>query len=147
MKSTEVFLAYAAAFEQAFVTDDWSVVAPFFSEDAIYETPGGPPFGARHTGRSVILANFKQVLDSFDRRFSSRRFELLAGPEEREGGAWVHWRITLKLTGAPDLCIEGEELAFFRGEQICRLEDRIPVTESERTLAYLAAHGAMLAGR
>ncbi|MBI5507025.1 MAG: nuclear transport factor 2 family protein [Deltaproteobacteria bacterium] len=146
MKITDRFLAYAAAFEQAFASDDWSVVAPHFTEDAVYETPGGPPFGGRHAGRAALLANFKQVLDAFDRRFASRQLEVLAGPEEREGAAWVKWRVTYTLAGAPDLRIEGEELAFFRGDQICRLEDRIPAAEGERTMAYMAAHGARLAG-
>ena len=147
MKNADAFLAYAAAFEQAFASDDWSVVAPHFTDDAVYETPGGPPFGGRYAGRAAIVAQFKGVLDAFDRRFTARQLELLAGPEEREGGAWVEWRMTLALSGAPDLTIQGEELALFRGDQIYRLEDRVSAAESERTLAYLAVHGARLAGQ
>ena len=39
------FGAYAAAFEKAFENDDWSVVEPFFHEDAVYEVALPPPFG------------------------------------------------------------------------------------------------------
>ena len=108
---------------------------------------GEPPFGGRYVGRAVILAQFKQVLDAFDRRFTSRQLEVLADPGEREGGAWVQWRMSLALSGAPDLTIDGEELALFRGDQIYRPEDRVSASESERTLAYLAVHGARLASQ
>jgi ketosteroid isomerase-like protein len=66
------FAAYAAAFEKAFESDDWSLVEPFFSEDAVYDVDLDPPMGGRFEGRPAILAYFKQVLDRFDRRFESR---------------------------------------------------------------------------
>ena len=36
------FSEYAAAFEEAVRTDDWSGVEPFFTEDAVYEVTGSP---------------------------------------------------------------------------------------------------------
>ena len=38
MSNIARFAAYAAAFEKSFETDDWSTVAPFFSENAVYIT-------------------------------------------------------------------------------------------------------------
>ena len=47
MDMTQRFLGYAAAFEVAYATDDWSHLDPFFTADAVYETLAEPPFGNR----------------------------------------------------------------------------------------------------
>ena len=44
MGMTDSFLAYAAAFEDAYATDDWSKIEPYFTEDAVYETFAEAPF-------------------------------------------------------------------------------------------------------
>lgn len=50
------FIAYAAEFEKAFESDDWSLLEPFFSEDAVYEI-GLPLLGKqRCENRAAILA-------------------------------------------------------------------------------------------
>ena len=104
MNKIDRYLAYAAAFEVAFDSDDWSAVKPFFTDDAVYETFGGPPFAGRWEGRDAVLAYFKEVLDGFDRRFSTKRtVEAVEGPLERDGGVWVRLREIFPLTGAPDL--------------------------------------------
>jgi len=36
MSITERFMAYAADFEKTLAGDDWSRLAPYFSEDAVY---------------------------------------------------------------------------------------------------------------
>ena len=51
MNTIDRYLAYAAAFEVAYDSDDWSVIEPFFTEDAVLEVFGEPPFAARHEGR------------------------------------------------------------------------------------------------
>jgi ketosteroid isomerase-like protein len=77
------FAKYAAAFEEAYKSDDWSVVAPYFAEDAVYEIRDVPaPLGGRFEGRAAVLAYFKAVLDGFDRRFGSREIALVKGPRE-----------------------------------------------------------------
>ena len=138
------FMAYAAAFEQAYTSDDWSVVEPFFTEDAVYETLADPPFAGRYEGRPAILAYFKNVLDGFDRRFDERRLDLLGGPEMRDGAVWIRWAVTYRVAGAPDLRFEGEERAHFDGERIRRLEDRIPKEEGARAQAFMGEHGGKL---
>ena len=51
MKSdVEVFLAYAAAFEVAYATDEWTKVRECFADDAVYEVEGGPPFARQEDG-------------------------------------------------------------------------------------------------
>ena len=37
MGTIDRYLAYAAAFEEAYASDDWSTLDPFFTEDAVYE--------------------------------------------------------------------------------------------------------------
>ena len=47
--SLERFGQYAAAFEQAFESDDWSVLEPYFTEDAVYESSASPSLAIRRT--------------------------------------------------------------------------------------------------
>jgi hypothetical protein len=136
MNPIQRFAEYAAAFEEVFKSDN--------TEDAVYEITGGPPFEGRHEGRDGVLAHLKQSLDTFDRRFDSRELDLLEGPELREGGVWVSWRVTYAVDGAPDLCVEGEELAIFEGDRIQRLEDRFPDEAAPRTLAWFEQHADKL---
>ena len=49
MDSLTRFGQYAKAFEEVFVNDDWTHLEPFFTEDAVYEIPGGPPRSAACT--------------------------------------------------------------------------------------------------
>ncbi len=144
MSATSRFLEYAQAFERAFRTDEWSVVEPFFADGAVYETVAGPPFGALHQGRAAVLEAFKESLDGFDRRFDAREVQFVEGPEERDGVVWMSWRVTYRVEGAPALVLEGEERAWFDGDRISRLEDRIAPAATERVLAFLESHGAKL---
>jgi hypothetical protein len=120
------FAEYAAAFERAFESDDWSQLEPFFTEDAVYEAHGGPPFAGRAEGRDALFAHLKRSVDAFDRRFPRRRLELLEGPKLRESRVWMRWRASYGGPGIPELVIDGEETADFAGERIRRLEDFFP---------------------
>lgn len=144
MDPIQRFGEYANAFEDAFKSDDWSVVKPYFTENAVYEIIGGEPLAGRHEGREAILAYFKRVLDEFDRRFEKRELDLLEGPELRDGAVWMRWRGTYRIAGAPDLVIEGEETATFEGDRIRRLEDRYPPEGAKIMLAWMGEHGARL---
>ena len=144
MDPVQRFGAYAAAFEKAYASDDWSLLVPYFSEEAVYEILGEPPLGGRHQGRDAVLAYFKQAVDGFDRRFDTRSLELLEGPEVRDGRVWLRWRAVYTRAGAPDLAIEGEATAEFDGDRIARLEDRYAEGAAGPVVAYMAAHAAAL---
>lgn len=145
MKSKSRFLEYAEAFEVAFRDDNWSVLEPFFTEDAVYETIADEPFAALHEGRYAVLKGFQESVNSFDRRFDSRKFELIEGPNERDGAIWVAWRATYQIAGAPDLVLAGEERALFEGARISRLEDRIVSEATKKNVsAYFSEHGSKL---
>jgi len=138
------FAAYAAAFEKAFASDDWSQVEPFFSERAVYAVGLPPPLGGRFEGRAAVLEYFKRVLDGFDRRFESREVALLEGPREEGDSVWIRGRATYRAAGVPDFVLELEETAHFEGDRIARLEDRYEEAVKRELDAYLQEHAAKL---
>lgn len=144
MSLTAHFAAYAAAFENAYVSDDWSLVEPFFTEEAIYEVALDPPMGGCFEGRAAILAYFKAVLDQFDRRFESREIALLEGPKEDGESVWIRGSATYRAKGVPDFVLELEETVYFEGDRIRRLEDRYEPEMKQGIDTYLKEHGEKL---
>ena len=140
MSSIPRFAAYAAAFEKAVANDDWSLVAPFFTERAVYEVGLPGLLGDRADGRDAILEYFQRVLDRFDRRFATREVMLVEGPREQRDTVWVRGRARYTSPNAPDLEFELEEIATFDGDRICRLEDRYDEATRAALAAYLDAH-------
>ena len=138
------FAAYAAAFEKSYASDDWSLVEPFFTEDAVYAIDVGPPLGGRFEGRPAILAYFKRILDRFDRRFASRELALLAGPKQTGDSVWIRGSATYRAPGVPDFTLELEETVTFDGDRIARLEDHYEPAMAEQIAGYLKAHGGKL---
>jgi len=138
------FAAYADAFEKAFVSDDWSPIEPFFTEDAVYDAMLPPPLGGRFEGRDAILAYFKYVLDHFDRRFESREIALLEGPTEDGDSVWLRGSATYRAAGVPEFVLELEETVTFEGDRIRRLEDRYEPATTQHIRAYLKEHGREL---
>ena len=57
-QSVQVFMDYAAAFEETYIDDDWSRLTPFFHEDARYEVRGGP-MACEIEGREAIFKGLK----------------------------------------------------------------------------------------
>lgn len=144
MSNIPRFAAYAAAFEKAFETDDWSALEPYFKEDAVYEI-GLPLLGAeRAEGRSAILAWFKDVLDRFDRRFESRRLELLEGPEDRDGAVWIRGAAIYSAEGIPEFTLVLEETVRFDGDEIVHLEDRYEDDVAARTERFVSEYAERL---
>lgn len=138
------YLAYAAAFEEAYASDDWSKLEPFFTEDAVYEFIAPAPFGGKYEGRAAVLTQFKNSVNSLDRRFDSRAVEALEGPSEKDGDVWMRWVATYTLAGAPACRMEGEERAVFAGDRIRHLADSFSDAEAGRVGAYFAQYGAKL---
>jgi len=59
MGTIERYMAYAAAFEEAYASDNWSQLEPFFTEDAAYVNVAPAPFGGEYKGRTAVPTNFK----------------------------------------------------------------------------------------
>ena len=139
-----LFGKYAAAFEKAYESDDWSPIADYFTADAVYEVELPEPMGGRFDGRDAILAYFKRVLDAFDRRFASRKISLLQGPRADGDAVWIRGGVRYTAKGLPDLYFELEETVRFAGERIRRLEDHYDAADLQVIEAYLRDHGAKL---
>jgi hypothetical protein len=138
MSLADRFLAYADAFEQSYETDDWSLIEPYFTEDAVYV---GEP---ESTDRNAILTRFKNDVDRFDKRMDSRTVEFET-PAEKDDTVTVGWQGTYTLAGCPDLVISGTEIATFEGDRISRLEDVLE-PDGERTMnEWMQTYGERLA--
>lgn len=144
MSNIAQFVRYAAAFEQAYAADDWTIVEPFFAENAVYETGSAAFFGGHFVGRPAILDYFKRVLDGFDRRFESRQLSLLDGPFEEGHTVRIRGSATYRAASVPDLVLILEELVGFEGDRIIRLEDRYDDAMQREFEAYLARYGPRL---
>ena len=139
--SIERFLGYAAAFDQAFESDDWSLVESYFTEDAVYEVPGGPPFGKLVEGLENIISSFQTDVNLFDRKFDERIVELVKPPYEE--GTVVHapWRAVFRKEGFPDLELTGTEQAHFEGDKISRLVSVIDAAKGQEVVEWLSRYG------
>jgi hypothetical protein len=140
------FGEYAAAFEVFVETDDASVLEPYFTENAVYETFGGPPFAGRHEGRTAVLDYLKLSLDGFDRLFEHRQLELLDGLEVRDGAVWLRWRASYRSAGVPELVVDGEETVSFAGDRIVRLQDEFALEMSSLVQHWFSHYGERLGG-
>ena len=135
----ERYQAYAAAFEESFLDDDWSRIGPFFTENAIYE--GDPD--AR--GRDAVLAKLKNGVDNFDRRMDSRTPDFQT-PTVDGDTLTMKWTVTYTKSGLPDLVISGVETAVFEGDAIALLRDEFDPEAQKAMGEWMAQHGAVLQG-
>jgi len=144
MSNIARFARYAAAFETAYASDDWSELEPFFAENAVYDSGSAIFLGGHFAGRDAILGYFKAALDGFDRRFASRELALLEGPDEAGQTVRIRGSASYRAAGVPDLVLLLEEFVTFEGDRIIRLEDRYDDDMKREFEAYLATYGARL---
>jgi hypothetical protein len=124
MKSDiEAFLHYAAAFETAYITDQWQPVRECFAEDATYEVEGGPPFAGKWTGRDAVVDHLIESVNGFDRTYDARELQILDGPEMRDDAVYVRWGGVYKKAGQDDVRAEGTEYAWIENGKVKRLKD------------------------
>jgi len=140
MNPTPRFLEFAAAFEKSFLDDDWSRVADLLTADAVYSVTGGPPLGGRWEGKDAVVGHFKQILDDFDRRFATRKTEILGAPTTTDEQIRFEWRGTYSTPGIPDLVISGIETVIFDGDLIRFLEDEMHEGCDVGMQAHMAEH-------
>jgi hypothetical protein len=139
MSIQDRYQAYAAAFEESYVDDDWSRIEPFFTEQAVYE--GDPP---AH-GRSAVLAKLKSGVDNFDRRMDSRTPDFQT-PTVDGNTLTMKWNVTYTKAGCPDLVISGVETAVFEGDRIALLRDDFDPQAEQALQKWLTEHAAALQG-
>ena len=142
--SVEQLAAYAVAFEQTFADDDWRRLAAHFAPDAEREVLGGGMLAYHSVGRAEVLSDLQRNVADMDRRFDLRVPEITAGPEERDGAAWMDWRLTFRRAGLPDLLVEGRHGTWHRDGVIVRIEEHVSDAHGAAVEAYLAKHAAAL---
>ena len=67
MTHLELFGAYAAAFEETYVDDNWRRLEPFVHEEIVYEVCN-IPFHCALAGRDQVLQGIAKSVNGFDRR-------------------------------------------------------------------------------
>ncbi len=140
MSILDRYRAYADAFEESYVDDDWSRIEPFFTENAVYE---GEPQDAR--GREAVLAKLKNGVDGFDRRMDTRSPDFET-PAVDGDTLTMKWTVTYTKAGLPDLAISGVETAVFEGDRIALLRDVFDPAAQKSLGEWMAKHGAALEG-
>ena len=138
MSIESVYQAYAEAFEESYVDDDWSRIEPFFTEDSVYEDDP-----ADAVGRAAVLAKLKGGVDGFDRQMDSRTPNFQT-PTVSGDTLTMNWQVTYTKAGCPDLVISGQEIAVFAGEQIARLSDVMDPDALAGMGQWMETHGAKL---
>jgi hypothetical protein len=147
--SVQIFMDYAAAFEETYVDDDWSRLAPFFHEDARYEVRGGPMACEIH-GRDAIFKGLKKSIDGLDRRFDERVIEISDGPHVTAVSGVeevsIGWLVTYRRGESPKIGIPGRSVFTVAEGRIAAMRDEY----DEATLAplgdWLQEYGADLDG-
>ncbi len=119
MSNLPAFGAYAAAFEESLLDDDWGRLKQYFSEDASY-LPGD---GTEATGRDAVLQALQDSVNALERKCDSR--DLLGEPEVSESGDTITLKFTIRYSrkGLPDLVLSGYETAQFANGSILKMED------------------------
>ena len=138
------FRAFAAAFEQAKHSDDWSVLVPFLADDVRYTAEWPAPLGGSFQGRDAVLGYFKRILDGFDRRFAALEMAALAAPREEGDTLRFRGRSCFTAPGRPDLSFESAEVVRFAGGVIVEIADLFDAEARATIAAYLREHGAAL---
>ena len=148
-QTMKVFMDYAAAFEQTYIDDDWSRLAPFFSEDATYEVRGGP-LACEISGRESIFSGLKKSIDGMDRRCDERQIDLMGEPNVIgvEGGQEVSigWRVTYQYRDAPKVALPGRSVFTIASGVIVAMRDEYDEGEMEDVGAWMLKYGEGLDG-
>lgn len=141
MNILERFQAYAAAFEETYLDDDWNRLEDFFAPEATYQVQGLPAFAIDAKGRDDVLAALRDAINRFDRRCASRTLELTAPPEVTDDTVTLYWAASYTLEGAPPIRIPGIEAATYDDQgRIVQLVDRYEADAADAFSAWASEH-------
>lgn len=148
-QALQVFMDYAAAFEETYRDDDWSRLVPFFAEDASYEVRGGP-LACEISGRDEIFKGLKKSLDTLDRRCSDRKIDVTSGPEitvlEDGQELSIGWHATYHYGEAPRAGFSGRSVVKVADGVIVALRDEYSDEDMAPFANWMSEHGDGLSG-
>ena len=137
MDLVQKFNDYAAAFEAAYASDDWSNLGACFSADAAYYYSDGsePVFG-----REQVIEKLQTAVNELDRKMNQRELEFL---DISVAGDTVtaEWSARFGKDGLPTLDVTGREIARFSGDEISELNSVIDDEGLAAFGAWMEAHG------
>ena len=139
VNNLELFQAYADAFEETYVDDNWQRLEEYFSADAIY----APGDGTEAVGRTKVFTRLRAGVDDLDRLFDLRSLSTTP-PSSDEDTISLSWRLTLKKAGTPDLTVTGVEHATYTNGVISHLEDVFDEGTVDGLGKWMAKHGDSL---
>jgi hypothetical protein len=131
------FARYALRFERAFSSDDWYPVRACFHDHATYVMVGSPPFSGETHGGDNIVALFKRMLDSFDRRFDRRIPRFASWPRIASAGALsFRWRVRY-LLGSDGFVLTGLTECRYSASRILHLRDTMDEAGCARAAKFM----------
>lgn len=148
-QALQVFMDYAAAFEETYVDDDWSRLMPFFAVDARYDVVGGP-LACSISGSEALLRGMKKSIDGLDRRCDERIIEITSGPtvntlpEAEE--LRLDWTASYTLGNAPMVTFPGRSIVTIADGRITAIRDEYNDDDMDPVIAWMAQYGADLDG-
>ena len=137
-----IFERFAADFETAAESDDWSRLGQYLAEDASYLNVSGPEPVCR--GRDNIVAYLQADFAGHDRHFDSRTLGAVTSPVTDGNRLIREWRCTYTLAGAPDLVVEGEARYLFEDGLIKSIEEELTAESMQRLNDWMRNHGDRL---
>lgn len=140
MDLEQKFRDFAAAFEVAYATDDWSVIAPHFTEGASYTYSDGSDAAV---GREAVLQKLQTAVNELDRKMDQR--EVTFQDVSVDGDTvTARWSGRYTKQGLPPLDVSGEEVARFSGGLISELKSVIYDDSIAAFGAWMEANGSSL---
>jgi ketosteroid isomerase-like protein len=140
MDLEQQFRDFAAAFEVAYATDDWSVIAPHFTDDASYTYSDGSDAAV---GREAVLQKLQTAVNELDRRMDQRDLAF-QGISVDGDTVTARWSGRYTKHGLPPLDVSGEEVARFSGGAINELTSVIDDDSIAAFGAWMEAHAGSL---
>ena len=145
MDIIEIFESFAADFEAALEDDNWLRLKKYFTEDATYLNVGVPD--SKSVGPDAIITFFKKDVTDTDRKFDTRKVVALSSPTTDGNRLSRRWCATYKLSGVPDLVIEGESRYLVEGDLIKEIEAELTEDSMKTHVEWMSKYGDKLQAR
>lgn len=145
MTDLDRYFAWWVQFNRSAADRNWNRIAPYLTDDAVYEVKD-TPFACRLSGREAVMLGFDKSLGGFDYRFGVRRQSITSAETLADGRIKVLLWTEYEREGAPRFGFPAMEYATLRDGRIAHLINPYAETESDNAAAYawLAEHGADL---
>ena len=140
MDLIEQFKTFADDFERAYAADNWSLIAPHFTDDAVYYySDGSEPV----SGRQAVLEKLQTEVGALDRKMDQRDLEFLDYSIDGDTVTAI-WRARFGIDEVPPLDVHGEEVARYQGGAIAELRSVIYEEGLVAFGGWMAEHGHKL---